>query len=543
MRLSLGLSLGSRPILVASFTITATVTPAGQLRPDDNAAADLASLATYLDTANYSASEGTITSVAYQVNNVTVATSTLLNDGDVPSFLVTASGGETQRFTIETVSYEQPVVTSQPFANHVDPFVGTAVTITPGASTTPGAVRSIDYIRRNGVDDSANFTGTTYDAGTNTGVVTYREAFTASGLVTYSNEVTFTLHGGSFVQSDNIITPTTNATSGIWPITASGAYTGTASLDLALLQSGPVALFDIELSDDGSPDVGDTLTGKPALWAITGTGSVVYTTNGTNAVNTADPAQPTILVDAADAGASLTLTGTMTDDNGSRPSVSNGITINAASSITLLDSPVRPSTVNSPTQTFTGVTLSTTGRKLIAVAGFRVGSNAQPVFTSMTVNGVAATKRAEVVSPDDIGVIAVYESDVQIASADVVVTVGAGNISTGRVGLHVVEIDTGGAITISDTVTDNTSADAHNLSLDIPVNGFGVGFSFKSGDTVQPSFTGLTGQGTPYTDIDSGEFISVAFDAVPAGETGRAVSSLANDASVSRHVTVLLGVS
>ncbi|WP_300009638.1 hypothetical protein [uncultured Roseobacter sp.] len=440
-----------------------------------------------------------------------------------------------------TVRYPPPVYSSQPFADHIDPFVGTPVNITPGSSITPGAVPSIVYVRRNGVDDSEHLTGTEYNAEANTGEVTYREALTSSGGTTYSDVVTFTLHGGTFDQADNTITLTTNATSGIWPITASGAYTGTANLDLEDLQTGPVALFDTLLSHDGSPDVGDNLPITPALWAITGAGNLVYSTNGTNPVDASDPSAPTLLADAADAGASLTVTETMTDQNGSQQVSSNEVLIVAGSSISLPASPISAGGGNTLSYTFPSVALGATDANrhlLVFVAGFKAAnSNA----LSLTVGGQTCTKVSELFDPGNIGTLALFQADADPAgtTGDIVATLTGGvGWSQSRVGIHVVRVVKSGPLTLEDLAFASTAVQDHTLAVDVTAGGILLAGAFKSGDTVQPGFTGVTTRGSPYGDIDTGEILSLGFDSVVTTEIGRQVVANSNQASPGRHLAI-----
>ena len=91
------------------FIITATSVPEGQLIVGENASADLASFATFDNTTNYASTEGTISSVDYQINGVTDPGTGVLADGDVPSFLVTDSVGNPRRFAVSAVIHTAPV--------------------------------------------------------------------------------------------------------------------------------------------------------------------------------------------------------------------------------------------------------------------------------------------------------------------------------------------------------------------------------------------------------------------------------------------------
>ncbi|MEO9648835.1 MAG: right-handed parallel beta-helix repeat-containing protein [Roseobacter sp.] len=116
---------------------------------------------------------------------------------------------------------------------------------------------------------------------------------------------------------------------------AADNYDGTYSITVGSLASGPIALVAPVLAGDGSPEAGETLTITPALFAYDGdlgAMTVAYTTTGTNSVNVTDPSNPTLLIDAADAGTSITVTATATQGANDTVSVSNSLAIPSAMS-------------------------------------------------------------------------------------------------------------------------------------------------------------------------------------------------------------------
>ncbi|WP_299609893.1 hypothetical protein [uncultured Tateyamaria sp.] len=112
-------------------------------------------------------------------------------------------------------------------------------------------------------------------------------------------------------------------------------YDGTYSV--ADLSAGPVALVDAVLNATAAPDVGQTLTITPALFACDpalGEIAVSYATNGASSVDVSDPNAPTLVADAADAGTTLVVTANATQGGASVDSVSNGVEIPAVPEIT-----------------------------------------------------------------------------------------------------------------------------------------------------------------------------------------------------------------
>ncbi|MEE4187006.1 MAG: hypothetical protein V2I76_00980 [Roseobacter sp.] len=108
-------------------------------------------------------------------------------------------------------------------------------------------------------------------------------------------------------------------------------YDGSYSIALGDLETGPALLVAPVLS--GSAVIGESLTITPPLFAYDpdlGTTSVSYATNSSNAVDDSDPDAPTLLVDTADAGQTLTVTATATQGAFTIASLSNGVTIPAA---------------------------------------------------------------------------------------------------------------------------------------------------------------------------------------------------------------------
>jgi len=134
------------------------------------------------------------------------------------------------------------------------------------------------------------------------------------------------------VNDDNTLTIENNQGNSFTIDTTPDSYDGTYSVTQAELDAGPVALVATALSGDVDPEAGETLSIVPPLFAydpdLGDVGDVTYTANGTNAVDVTDPANPTLLIDAADAGVTLTVTASLTQTGvGTTNSVSNGVTI------------------------------------------------------------------------------------------------------------------------------------------------------------------------------------------------------------------------
>lgn len=129
------------------------------------------------------------------------------------------------------------------------------------------------------------------------------------------------------------------------PITISGGtiFDGTYATDIdgssawnALIAGGGFWLVAPTLTDDGTPEVGETLGGSNGLFFYDNTKGVptlTSTTNGTSVVDLTTPGTPTVLVDAADAGSTLTRAERWTYGDASfSEAVSNGVAIPAPAS-------------------------------------------------------------------------------------------------------------------------------------------------------------------------------------------------------------------
>ncbi|GHF33427.1 hypothetical protein [Seohaeicola zhoushanensis] len=173
--------------------ITATLTPSGTLYDGENAADDLANFASYDSSGNYASSAGTIVSAVYQVNEVTVATNTVLSVTDVPSWLVTDSEGNFRRFSIPAVQDIAPTQNAAPSASG-DAVVGESPTGTPGTFNGTNLVEISEWEVSD--DGSTGWTGTgDTDTSGPPGVFgeNYRFASTATNsagsLTTYSDVI------------------------------------------------------------------------------------------------------------------------------------------------------------------------------------------------------------------------------------------------------------------------------------------------------------------------------------------------------------------
>ncbi|MEO9841974.1 MAG: hypothetical protein ABJF60_00005, partial [Roseobacter sp.] len=90
-------------------------------------------------------------------------------------------------------------------------------------------------------------------------------------------------------------------------------YDGTYTVDPVALGAGPVGLVAPVLRTLTTAEAGAILAVTPALFAYDpahGPVTISYTSNGTNAVDATNPEAPSLLIDVADAGNTLTLTAT-----------------------------------------------------------------------------------------------------------------------------------------------------------------------------------------------------------------------------------------
>jgi hypothetical protein len=321
-------------------------------------------------------------------------------------------------------------------------------------------------------------------------------------------------------------------------------YDGQYTVLLTDFEQGPVNLVAPVLVDGGSAAVESTLSIIPGLWitnAVRADPVISYTASGENVVDASDPSAPTLSVSSSDAGTQLNVIETATDSAGVRHAQSNTVGVPAATQpITLEDSAVLNSGVSSTSATFSNANLgaAAAGRELfIAVGGFRTGSSAADVF-SLTVDGISADKVAEAVSEDNVAVVALFKSTVAATTADIVLSVGNGTISRQRCGIHVVRVVNAGGTTTGSTLEVDASGNSQaNLDLSVLNGDFAIAAAFKSGNTSQPTSSGLTLRGAPYSDIDTGEFLSLAFDTVTETET-RSIAMNADETAPKRHVAV-----
>lgn len=168
-------------------------------------------------------------------------------------------------------------------------------------------------------------------------------------------------------------------------------YDGDYQTTDAALDAGPVVFKAPVLAGDADPTVGETLTIIPALFGFdvdAGSVTVAYTTNGANPVNVSDPANPTLLLGAADAGKTITVTATATQGANDTDAISNGVAVAAAAAGLQVDViAIRANTTASGTITET-VDLSAYGAddKLYVAYGITRNPNG-----AVTVDGNAAS--------------------------------------------------------------------------------------------------------------------------------------------------------
>ncbi|MEP0640844.1 MAG: hypothetical protein ABJC93_18110, partial [Roseobacter sp.] len=107
-------------------------------------------------------------------------------------------------------------------------------------------------------------------------------------------------------------------------------YDGTYTVDPVALGAGPVGLVAPVLRTLTTAEAGAILAVTPALFAYDpahGPVTISYTSNGTNAVDATNPEAPSLLIDVADAGNTLTLTATASQGGVPVGQVSNTIAI------------------------------------------------------------------------------------------------------------------------------------------------------------------------------------------------------------------------
>ncbi|WP_223275000.1 hypothetical protein [Tateyamaria sp. syn59] len=120
---------------------------------------------------------------------------------------------------------------------------------------------------------------------------------------------------------------------------AENRYDGTYNVTAAALEAGAVPLVPPVLVGDENTAAGDRLAIVPALFAYDpeqGDLAVSYTTDATNDVDTRDPNNPTLLIDAADAGTTLSIAarGTqganMAEANSNEVAIADALPVQAA---------------------------------------------------------------------------------------------------------------------------------------------------------------------------------------------------------------------
>ncbi|WP_299832286.1 hypothetical protein [uncultured Roseobacter sp.] len=329
-------------------------------------------------------------------------------------------------------------------------------------------------------------------------------------------------------------------------VAGSASYDGEYLIDTADLASGPINLVPPALSGSGTTAAGDTLPLVPGLWVYGGgdiAPTISYFSGSTNAVDASNPAMPTLLVDVADAGTVIAVSEQAAGVSGTRTAASNSVPIAAPPlEIDLVFSGAGSGSSTS-SYTFPGATLGAADadRELyIATGGFRTGSSSSNVF-NVTVGGVSATRVAEVIEAgSNLTVLNLHKVAVPVGTtADIVVSLSAGSISQSRIGIQVARVLKTGGTTVTDVATANVAQDVHPVDVETVDGGFALAAAFKSGNTTQPTITGLTARGTPYVDIDSGEFLSIAFDVVTTTGT-RSINTRVNEVAPGRHIAAAI---
>ena len=203
-----------------------------------------------------------------------------------------------------------------------------------------------------------------------------------------------------------------------------------AALNRTNSLAGPQWVIAPVLVDDGTPDVGETLTithGVCYQDGPVGDAAITWTTNAENAVDDSNPAAPTLTLASADQGVTITVTATATDDNGARSATSSGVYIPVAAVAPAFQSTDRSGGgSDQPTALIAGLSLGANfpGRHvLVAVVGWAT-SDTSAVQASL--DGSLMTK----VVGDQVGnYTGLYNLPSSLTTADVLIDfAGAGTL-------------------------------------------------------------------------------------------------------------------
>lgn len=305
-------------------------------------------------------------------------------------------------------------------------------------------------------------------------------------------------------------------------------------LTVAALSLGPQWLVAPVLSGDGSPDVGETLTfatGLALFDEANGMPSVAYTTNGANAVD--DVAQ-TLLVDAADAGQTLTITATATDAGGARAATSNGVSIPAAATLTYTITDTADNSAGTSASlseldwTTPGLSLGAEDADRIIYVALMLVSYDATVPPVVSIGGVYAQPFVNTSQGSNVTRTLMYRAAVPTGTTgDLVVTypddrsdANAGWLDANAVILR------GVGLTDVNSATAAISAATADISLDVTAGDEVFGFALGDNAGGSIGFTGLDDEvgGAGYIDARSDELLTWGSALAATTETPKAIS-------------------
>jgi hypothetical protein len=174
------------------------------------------------------------------------------------------------------------------------------------------------------------------------------------------------------------------------------------------------------------------------------------------------------------------------------------------------------STANATTYTFSSQNLGTADAGRYIAVG--VGGRGFASISSVTVGGVSATIVSQLENGSSSNVAGIAIAAVPTGTTgDIVVTWNEAGL---RMGISVYRITNLTSPTISDVST--STANDPSVTLDIPVNGIGMGMALAQTSSGTASWTGMTEDAD--FNVESQISLSSGSIELEAGETGRAVS-------------------
>jgi hypothetical protein len=329
-------------------------------------------------------------------------------------------------------------------------------------------------------------------------------------------------------------------------VSGTGVHDGNYVLSVAQLDDGPVNLSSPIISGTGT--IGEDVTLVPGLWIYDASSpppvvDVQWRRDGA----TISGAMGTVYTPVAtDAGTQLDAVETATTVAGSRTATTNAIDVAAALTIELTETASFVGTSHQPSHTFDNVSLGSVGadREIyLFVSGF---CDASAVAFEVSVGGQSCTVLTQRKSTDNFAFLLLAKLDVDpgTSTADVTVSLpNSRNLLDERCAIAVMRVEKPGGTTLSSSDDASSVSGQNFMTVDVAEDGFLLASAFKSGNTFQPSFTGVAAQGAPWPEWSTSTFMPFAFEITEATETGRSVSTIVNDFLPTRHMSIAAAIS